>query len=220
VPEGALLPVFARVPEGALRLALCLSLAPALSLAACAEPQYLAADGAPGAEGLGSASGLEASVGAADGALDSADASAALPNASFSDASTEPVRSDAACIDKPSVLGAECPGVVWCTDLGPCDQREKICCLTPLSADCSARDDCGLEQRARCDGPEDCLSGNVCCMRDGATLCSEQADCPESQRACHSNADCAAKQCARGWPGMFGGVPVTYFADWGFCRMQ
>lgn len=167
-------------------------------LGACTEPHYLEVDAADDGER------------AAEELAGSADASAGDGQSSGPAAT---------CVDSPSILGAECPGVVWCTERGPCDQRDKICCLTAFTADCSARSDCGLEQRAACDGPEDCGAGSVCCARDGVALCMPPAECPEPQRACHSDADCEAKRCARGFPGTFGGVPVTYLADWGFCRL-
>ena len=165
-----------------------------LALAACVEPQYATSDAEARHEG--------------------ADDDAAT----LEDAGAASVQSDPSCVDKPSILGAECPNIVLCNNMGPCDQATRICCLTALSADCSARSDCGVEQRARCDGPEDCAPGAICCVSDGATQCSDPAECPESQRACHTDADCATHQCARGWPGTFGGLPVTYFAEWGFCR--
>ena len=123
------------------------------------------------------------------------------------------------CLDRSSVLGAECPGIVWCTDRGPCDQGQNICCTSALTADCSPRENCGLEQQLRCDGPEDCRAGKVCCTREGATLCLAAAECAEPQRACHTDGDCDKNRCARGIPGVFSGVPLTFFVDWGFCRM-
>jgi hypothetical protein len=205
----------AHLARSALGIGLCSSW-----IAACADPQFLT-DGAALAQLQGDAGpGVDAALEHEAGAVedDAGGDAAELDAQAAPHAGDEPVRTDAGCVDKPSVLGAECPGVVWCTDLGPCDQREKICCLTAFSAECTARSDCGLAQRASCDGPEDCHAGEVCCARDGIARCSQPADCPEAQRACHSEADCERNQCARGWPGSFGGLPVTYLADWGFCR--
>jgi hypothetical protein len=169
-------------------------------LCACAEPQFLTYD--------------------ADDTGQSADAALAQTDAGTDAGSHDDAAADtsAPCEDKLAVLGAECPGVVWCPDRGPCDQSDKICCASALNADCSARDNCGLEQQLRCDGPEDCRQGKVCCIYDGATLCSDAQDCDENVRACHSDADCTLNHCTRGLPGTFGGLPVTYLADWGFCR--
>ena len=207
----------AQLTRSALGISLCSSWN-----TACTDPQFLAADGAALAELHGDAEpGFDAALvqeeaGAVEG--DAGADAAALDAHTAPDARDEPVRADASCMDNPSVLGAECPGVVWCTDLGPCDQREKICCLTTFSAECTARSDCGLAQRASCDGPEDCRAGEVCCARDGIARCGGPAECPEVQRACHTEADCEQNHCARGWPGTFSGLPVTYLADWGFCR--
>lgn len=163
-----------------------------MCLAGCADPQFLAPDASAAAD----AEPFETDAG--ESGL---------------------VKPTGPCVDRPSVLGAECPGVVWCTDRGLCDQSQHICCTSALTADCSARENCGLEQQLRCDGPEDCRGGKVCCAREGATLCLAPQECSESMRACHTDADCEKNHCARGIPGTFSGVPVTFFVDWGFCRM-
>jgi hypothetical protein len=91
-------------------------------------------------------------------------------------------------VDGGARVGVAC-GNSWCdTTTGA------ACCELALS--CQATP-CALgEQTDRCDGPEDCPSGNVCCLFVGNTFYGTACapSCGQQARICHSAADCAPGQ--------------------------
>jgi hypothetical protein len=87
-----------------------------------------------------------------------------------------------------------------------CDVASEKCCKRSLALDtcipvamaceCEA-DDCETLE-ARCDGPEDCAQGQLCCAggtgRDAYTDFSCAASCSSASRqACHADGDCPAQ---------------------------
>ena len=98
-------------------------------------------------------------------------------------------------------------GVVNCGDV-ICDINSKVCCIGLSGSTCE--DSCGLFSAAqKCDGPEDCGVGQICCVGfpSGAT-CTDSNQCPGNQEElCHEDADCAdGFQCT---PCSFPGSPPT-----------
>ena len=73
---------------------------------------------------------------------------------------------------------------------GTCSLSSSVCCVGLGGASCKAK--CGfLEAPQKCDGPEDCGGGQVCCVGfpQGAQC---KTTCTSSeQKLCHSNADCS-----------------------------
>ena len=63
---------------------------------------------------------------------------------------------------------------------GSCDVTDAVSCTGPNGA-----------SFLRCDGPEDCSGGEVCCGSPGDDhVCVDAADCNPRARACHGRADC------------------------------
>lgn len=95
-----------------------------------------------------------------------------------------------------SETGANAKGIA-CGDV-TCDN---VCC--PSNGACEADyvpclDESGHGYYMECDGPEDCASGDVCCISVGAMAlggsgCSKASDCETTsmqQVACHGGGDC------------------------------
>lgn len=89
-------------------------------------------------------------------------------------------------------------GVAIACDAVTCEQ---VCC--PLSGNCAEETGICLDPTTghgvymKCDGPEDCTNGKVCCIGVGAafygsTECIAPSECSESfqQIACHGGGDC------------------------------
>lgn len=123
------------------------------------------------------------------------------------------------CRDNASILGAECRGIVNCTDRGLCDRTNNLCCVGPLQSMCEPRSTCtGTLTEIACDGNEDCVPGTVCCQGALALACVAPARCTEENRTCHSDADCTNNRCANGIPAPSPLVGITYFDGIGFCN--
>lgn len=85
------------------------------------------------------------------------------------------------------------PEVVDCGGAA-CTLPAEICCVGFAGAACSAS--CGFGTLpVRCDGPEDCGAGEVCCesMNTGA-LCAAECVADQEQR-CHTDEDCSGTSC-------------------------
>lgn len=75
---------------------------------------------------------------------------------------------------------------------GTCPDDSMQCCWDGSSLGCHPTTDCSV-QIMHCDGPEDCLAGEVCCRPstgDNLTRCSSSNDC-SSLVLCSSDQDCA-----------------------------
>ena len=80
---------------------------------------------------------------------------------------------------------------------GICATGEELCCVTGSAPnqECVAVDTPGpqCDFGARCDGPEDCGTGQQCCMPSGGimqTYCVNGA-CPAGRALCHPGDQCA-----------------------------
>jgi hypothetical protein len=69
---------------------------------------------------------------------------------------------------------------------------EFVCCFREMSFSCEPEGSC-MGHAIYCDGPEDCLAGEVCCLtaQAGAAIseCKPDGDCL-FERLCSSNQDC------------------------------
>jgi hypothetical protein len=108
------------------------------------------------------------------------------------------------------------PGIVECGALS-CSVGSAHCCATqnnhvcrPLFQSCEGAAD------RRCDGPEDCRQGEVCCAsvdpgRPGVlqSACRDSGSCDRRERLCHVHGDCGNGRCC----------PVTTAGvSYGLCR--
>jgi hypothetical protein len=72
-----------------------------------------------------------------------------------------------------------------------CDPGAEICCASQLAHFCEAAGQfCPGGAIIRCDGPEDCPPGDLCCGGGSGTSC--QLGCGSAHRLCHTEADCHA----------------------------
>jgi hypothetical protein len=120
--------------------------------------------------------------------------------------SVDDAGSSGGCMDEGEGPGDTCPGQVAC---GP--KTCSVCCMKGF-AEAVACDEAGVcpadFQANRCDGPEDCDGGEVCCASArNPTACVAASECPGP--LCHEDSDCTAGQtCQRG----------NTFDWWGFCK--
>jgi hypothetical protein len=80
-----------------------------------------------------------------------------------------------AAIDGPWSSGISCPGV----------QCGAVCCVGACAAGTCAG------TIYRCDGPEDCKSGEVCCNDQNGSYCTTMCNGSGHFEACHTGADCS-----------------------------
>lgn len=111
--------------------------------------------------------------------------------------------------------GDDCPDIVLCGLAGRCNVGALTCCMTLANVDdrCEDVQSCANDTRARCDGPEDCRAGTVCCFEGGGTSCEET--CPVGYEMCHTASDCTRGSCAKGRPDFWFERLWLY---WGFCE--
>lgn len=95
------------------------------------------------------------------------------------------------------------PGVV-CGAAGTCDPATDggLCCVGLISGMSACAPMCQqFDLPLRCDGPEDCTGGNVCCVVSGlppvnecrpAAMCEGSGSLQEPLRICNTSADCPA----------------------------
>jgi len=110
-------------------------------------------------------------------------------------------------------------GYVGCGE-GPSCMSPQVCCVGLSGAMCTGSDGCGgsLSAAGTCDGPEDCGSGQSCCVHFGmfdpmnGAFCRDGGSCPSGDnQLCHSSADCAGGEtCVACSPPTGGVLDVTY----------
>jgi len=78
-----------------------------------------------------------------------------------------------------------------------CTVGTQFCCPNFDNADCIPASDIGFcESRIRCDGPEDCPNGKVCCRSGMESTCA--TSCAVEDTLCHDNAQCpTGKSCTK-----------------------
>jgi hypothetical protein len=126
------------------------------------------------------------------------------------------VRASALCnTDAGSRLpGDECAQFVTCGNAGKCDLSGLTCCMGFGGFDdCGAFVGCDERDIARCDGPEDCPLGTMCCFEGGSTSCEES--CAPGNEVCHASEDCSRGECVKGRYDL--GIQLWLF--WGFCEL-
>jgi len=98
---------------------------------------------------------------------------------------------------------------------GMCTIPDEYCCdLGSSGATCEASPPAGCATAYRCDGPEDCGGGSVCCFASGSQ-CESADTCADTggARMCHSVADCmTGENCCDTDPGPVSG------GGYGACR--
>jgi hypothetical protein len=175
---------------------------------ACPRSSVAGASGSAGAAGTAGAAGAAGAIGAgAGGGVSNRDAGRGGAGAGGADAG----RGDAA-VDSgadPREAGSPDPlpavkGIACGVGLPVlCDVASEKCCKRSLSVDtcipvamaCECEgDDCETLE-ARCDGPEDCASGQLCCAggtgRNAYTGFTCAASCSSTSRqTCHADGDC------------------------------
>ncbi len=125
--------------------------------------------------------------------------------------------------DDPATPGNDSPEATACTGAATCPYSSHSCCVAGLGdAECIDGTTCpsgGLLPKARtvCDGPEDCGTGEVCCVAVNPTGASNtcEASCEDVSgligvwQLCHTDDDCPADKgsCAAD----------DSFPFWGFC---
>lgn len=98
-------------------------------------------------------------------------------------------------------LAAVTEGNVVCGTM-TCPLATSYCCANRDGTSCRLRGtSCSEGSARRCDGPEDCGSGSVCCARVDPTSvgvlraeCRQASNCDPGASLCHTKADCAAGQ--------------------------
>lgn len=112
------------------------------------------------------------------------------------DAAPAPPPPDAAPMPPPPDAGS--PGTVAC-GAAKCIVGQQTCCVTASGASCVPSSGiCAGGSAFRCDGPEDCDAGRVCCLRAETggyrSACARPAECAQTHGAaiCHVGADCPA----------------------------
>lgn len=119
-----------------------------------------------------------------------------------------------ACLEKswrnPTPGTVACPGTEACG----CPSSE-VCCISQLpdnqlTGKCSALTAC-TDAALVCDGPEDCGSGEVCCLDGLIGQCVPDGDCFFGMRACRDNSDCrfATQDCLPGEDGSYFGDTIA-----------
>lgn len=102
----------------------------------------------------------------------------------------------------PDASSSPTPGLVECL-ADRCLVDRELCCVTASASFCASRSTSCPGAARRCDGPEDCPTGNVCCARvegntyhsaclkltdctdnGGAPLCRSSIECPSALRSC------------------------------------
>lgn len=117
--------------------------------------------------------------------------------------------------DAGTTMGIMC-GTSVCADT-------QVCCVNRdpggmmLTMMCSDPAGC-MGIPVACDGPEDCMTGEVCCASGGAggggsAMCAAEADCGgfTSIRLCHTDTDCSGTDACCSFMGISGCIPP------GFC---
>ncbi len=136
-------------------------------------------------------------------------------------------------VDDGQTPGNDRRGIVSCGETSACDLGVQQCCIETYSSEgvrCIDGDRCAQgSYPLACDGPEDCTTGQACCVkvsaRDSLFPNSAEGQClPEAQcnyriklipppieielRVCHRDEDCpAARRC----------IPDDTFPWWGYC---
>ena len=93
------------------------------------------------------------------------------------------------------------PGTVDC-GTAKCMTSSQLCCVTAAGPSCVPKNDnCALGAARTCDGPEDCASGRVCCVKAQAiggyfAVCARLEDC---SNAVGSPACRTVSECPGGW---------------------
>ena len=94
--------------------------------------------------------------------------------------------------------------------MATCPRASQVCCFTgppTIMTSCTAAASC-TNLPGRCDGPEDCASGQVCCGGQMGSSCVAADQCTGfSARLCHTMADCPSGQICR----------ASQFVAWPIC---
>jgi hypothetical protein len=117
-----------------------------------------------------------------------------------------PLPTSDAGVDPQTTPGNDTAGTVSCggdaTSEVPCViNPSQACCMAgQATATCTSSTGCVSTTQAVCDGPEDCTTGEVCCISDDGAMVSVRtqclAQCPPSAGeivvsvACHVDSDC------------------------------
>jgi len=141
--------------------------------------------GTPGTDA--STPGRDAGTPGTDSAITPTDSGAPV------DAGTE----DAHGARDPRITSDPDPDEVACGGATCHPSSSEVCCVSLTGMTCKAAGSCtGLAAPAACDGPEDCPSGQRCCVgfpagaSCGATACTGTA-----QELCNYEEDCAGRRC-------------------------
>jgi hypothetical protein len=122
---------------------------------------------------------------------------------------------DAAAIDAATAIDAPMGSATQINcGTATCDRASQVCCFTgfpTITTMCTATAQC-TNLPGRCDGPEDCASGEVCCGTQTGASCMAQAQCTgqTAARLCHTAADCSSGQVCR----------MSQFVAWPICAQS
>jgi len=161
--------------------------------------------------GITTATGLLA-CGSSDGpaAVDAPSGAVDAPTTDSAGAVDAPATVDAADgIDAPMASSTQ----INC-GTAACDRASQVCCFTGfpnITTTCTATAQC-TNLPGRCDGPEDCASGEICCGTPQGSSCMAAAQCTgqTSARLCHTATDCASGQICR----------MSQFVAWPICAQS
>jgi hypothetical protein len=105
----------------------------------------------------------------------------------------------------PRIVSDPDPNQVACGTATCIPANGEVCCVTMAGMSCKASSACGgaLSSPAACDGPEDCPTGQHCCVAfPGGAHCNAAACSGNAQELCYYDTDCATGHCtACGAPG-------------------
>jgi hypothetical protein len=97
----------------------------------------------------------------------------------------------------PRITSDPNPDAVACAKATCHPSKGEVCCVSMFGMSCKLASACGgLAAPAHCDGPEDCPSGQHCCVGfPSGAKCDTNACSGQSQELCNYDQDCATKHC-------------------------
>jgi hypothetical protein len=172
------------------KLGSVLCVAAALIIGGCGD------DSGNGSSADASTSGTDSTAPQKDSAAPGVDSVAPDSAAPGADLALKDSGQDARTRD-PRITSDPNPDAVACAKATCQPSKGEVCCVSMFGMSCKLASACGgLAAPAHCDGPEDCPSGQHCCVGfPSGAKCDTNACSGQSQELCNYDQDCATKHC-------------------------